>query len=83
MDIHVHHTAVKSPYGRFDIGPSQQPFTTKESHRKARLSGTKILSIRSASANTGGVTDVVLSDGSLWQYSDQTHQWTKLDTGVA
>jgi hypothetical protein len=45
--------------------------------------GTNPLAIRSATANTGDVTDVVLSDGSLWQYNDQTRQWTELDTGVA
>jgi hypothetical protein len=37
----------------------------------------------SLSASSQGVTDVVLNDGSLYQYNDATHQWNLLDTGVA
>jgi hypothetical protein len=37
----------------------------------------------SFTAGANGVSDVVLSDGSLYQYSDVTHQWTLLDTGAA
>jgi hypothetical protein len=39
--------------------------------------------VRSVGAGQKDVSDVVLNDGSLWQYHDQTRQWTKLDTGVA
>jgi hypothetical protein len=45
--------------------------------------GTNPKTIRSVTANTGDLTDVVLSDGSLLQYNDRTRQWTMLDTGVA
>jgi hypothetical protein len=37
----------------------------------------------SFNAGANGVADVVLSDGSLYQYSDVTHRWNLLDTGVA
>lgn len=30
-----------------------------------------------------GISDIVLSDGSLYQYSDASQQWTLLDTGAA
>jgi hypothetical protein len=39
--------------------------------------------IESAGAGLNGFSDVVLDNGTLLRYNDQTHQWTPLDTGVA
>ncbi len=37
----------------------------------------------SFTAGANGISDYVLSDGSLYQYSDATHQWMLLDSGAA
>jgi hypothetical protein len=39
--------------------------------------------IRSASLGADGISDVVLNDGTLWQYDSKSNMWTMLDTGVA
>jgi hypothetical protein len=39
--------------------------------------------ISSASPGANGISDVVLNDGTLWQFNNRTNQWTWLDSGVA
>jgi hypothetical protein len=39
--------------------------------------------IRSASRGGNGISDVVLNDGTLWQFNERTGQWTWLDSDVA